>query len=300
MGISAFVFDKFGKLTYVQVQRAGFSEKVSNMAEERLKNEIGPEPPSAKRAYERSTIEFPYNDLDDAIDVVRAIHTNAGSGCTLDQLAAYLKQSMTSGAFRGRVSNAGTFRLTDNASGEVRLSELGRQSVDPGQEAAARADAFLSVPLYQAVYEKYKGYTLPPASALEREMMALGVAQKQTDKARQAFMRSARQAGFFQHGEDRLVRPAVGSGPGTKPIEHNKAQQQPNQNQIRTGGGSGGDVTLDPLLVALLKKIPPVEEGWPAAKRVRWFRTFAMNVSQIYDLEDDPIELSIELGEHTN
>ncbi|MGH6890257.1 MAG: hypothetical protein ACREHF_13860 [Rhizomicrobium sp.] len=62
------------------------------------------------------------------------------------------------------------------------------------------------------------------------------------------------------------------------------------------GNGDGTGLNLDPLLIALLKKIPPTEEGWPGPKRVRWFKTFAMNVSQIYDAnEDDPVEISIKL-----
>ena len=61
--------------------------------------------------------------------------------------------------------------------------------------------------------------------------------------------------------------------------------------------GGGGDETLglDPLLVALLKKVPPADKGWPGPSRVRWFRTFAMNVSQIYDGDGDPVEMKIEL-----
>jgi hypothetical protein len=37
---------------------------------------------------------------------------------------------------------------------------------------------------------------------------------------------------------------------------------------------------------------------WPepaAPSRVRWFRTFAMNVSQIYDGDGEPVEMKIEL-----
>jgi hypothetical protein len=41
-------------------------------------------------------------------------------------------------------------------------------------------------------------------------------------------------------------------------------------------------------------------KGWPAAHRVRWFRTFAMNVSQIYDNEGEPVEMKIELKEAAN
>ena len=55
---------------------------------------------------------------------------------------------------------------------------------------------------------------------------------------------------------------------------------------------------LDPLLIALLKKIPPPDKGWPGPSRLRWFRTFAINVSQIYDREDvvEPVELEIDLA----
>lgn len=255
----------------------------------------------ATRAYERSTIEFPYNDLDDAVSIAKAIHMNAGMSCTLDQLAAYLGQSMTSGAFRGRVSNAGTFRLTENERGGVRLSDLGLRAVDENKEPEARADAFLSVPLYLEIYEKYRGYTLPPAAALEREMLALGVSSKQTNKARQAFMRSAKQAGFFTHGEDRLVKPAFGATPTTKPIKSASGEEKPKgKGEGGSGGGDNVGLNLDPLIIELLRKIPPADKGWPVAKRLRWMRTFAMNVSQIYDDEDQPVEFKIEIENSTS
>jgi hypothetical protein len=37
------------------------------------------------------------------------------------------------------------------------------------------------------------------------------------------------------------------------------------------------------------------EKGWPGPQRVRWFRTFAMNVSQIYDGDGEPVEMKIDL-----
>ena len=247
---------------------------------------------------ERSTIQFPYNDLDDAVTIAKAVHENAGISCTIDQLAAYVKNSLTSGAFRLRVSNAATFGLTDNERGEVRLTELGRRIADPSQEIAARVEAFLTVPLYSTIYDNYKGFTLPGAAALEKFMREVGVSSKQTGKARQAFMRSARQAGFFAHGEDRLVRPA---GPGTKPIEGSKGAPEEHDPKRKKNGGGGDDgdagLNLDPLLIELLKKIPPADAGWPEAQRVRWFRTFAMNVSQIYDTDDKPVELEIKAQE---
>jgi hypothetical protein len=89
-------------------------------------------------------------------------------------------------------------------------------------------------------------------------MEQLGVSPKQKERARQTFMKSAQYAGFIDSD-------------GTDGLE------------------------LDPLLIALLKKVPSPEKGWPGPARVRWFRTFAMNMSQIYDGEGQPVEMKIEI-----
>ncbi|RJG03581.1 hypothetical protein [Noviherbaspirillum sedimenti] len=65
-------------------------------------------------------------------------------------------------------------------------------------------------------------------------------------------------------------------------------------------GGNGNEVgnvglDLDPLLLALLQKIPVRGEKWPAEKRLRWLRTFAMNVSQVYDEDNEPVEFTVEI-----
>ncbi len=130
---------------------------------------------------------------------------------------------------------------------------------------------------------------IPPTAALERDIQSLGVAEKMKDRARRVLERAAEQAGFFEHGRNRLVMPGIAvrdTPPADPTVDKN-------------GGGGGGDdglgeLGLDPLLIALLKKIPTSGE-WPAAQRVRWFRTFAMNVSQIYDGDSEPVEMKIEL-----
>jgi hypothetical protein len=49
------------------------------------------------------------------------------------------------------------------------------------------------------VFEKYQGGVLPPAAALERDFVALGVMEKQKERARQILERSAgRPEGRFQ------------------------------------------------------------------------------------------------------
>jgi hypothetical protein len=139
------------------------------------------------------------------------------------------------------------------------------------------------------MYDQYQGYALPPASAIERQMEQLGVPPKQKERARQTFTKSAQYAAYIDQQTGRFIRPATAAPPPP-------ATDQPPQNR-RNGsdGGDGSGLNLDQLLLALLRMIPPTEAGWPKEQRVRWFRTFAMNVSQVYDKPEEAVDLKIEL-----
>lgn len=160
--------------------------------------------------YLRSTIAFPYTGLKDAEQIARALHDSWGGSASPDQLAASptLDASPRSGAFRTKIATARTFRVITISRGSIALTDLGRQLVDPQTRAAARVEAFLTVPMFAALVNAYRGTTLPPDQGLERKIRELGVSAKQTAKARQAFQRSAELAGFFKMGKDRLVQPA--------------------------------------------------------------------------------------------
>lgn len=248
-----------------------------------------------KQGRERSSIEFPYGDLDDAVDVAKNIYNNAGMSCTYDQLAAYMKQAI-SGAFRLKISTARIFGLTENerGSGELNLTDLGRNIVNAEKEKTARAEAFLRVPLYKAIYEKYKGHMLPPRVALEREMLNLGVSSKQTDKARQAFERSAEQAGFFAHGSDRLVIPAVNKlGPETRKTESPAPKQEEHKRVDSIGNGHGGG-GHHPFIQGLLATLPENGKDWCIAEQVKWLQTAASIFGLIYHADDGRIKIEID------
>lgn len=255
---------------------------------------------------QRSSIAFTYDDFDAAAAVAHAIHSNAGHGtCSLAQLAPWMKQSVKSSGFRVQLAAARLFGLIDSDNTEsYRLTPLGIRAVDPAQARAAKAEAFLTVPLFKALFEKYKGTVTPPGAALEREIVALGVSEKQKARARQIFESSAKQTGFREHGPAQLVMPAVVVPPPGAQSPPPGGSGSGGSGGVGGGGGNGGsggggggglDLDLDPLLIALLQKIPNQGEPWPKEKRMRWFKTFAMNVSQVYDDEDEPIELTVSL-----
>jgi len=230
------------------------------------------EQPDNKR--ERSTIEFPYLDLDDALEIVKAVHTVSGNVCQKDQLAAQLNQSATSGAFNLRLTTAKMFGLLSYERGTITLTNLGKQAADTRNEKAARVNAFLNIPLYKAVYDEYKGRTLPPVTALETEMVRLGVAPKQKDRARQVFQRSAKQAGFFAFQPDRLVEPPTSGKLETLKEEGARGNAKP-EFQAR-------NEVLHPAIEGLLKTLPAAQTQWPAESRKKWLQAAENILDLIY------------------
>lgn len=238
------------------------------------------------RKHERSTIAFPYSDLDTAVEVAMALYNRSGhGGCGLDELAAELNQTL-SGAFRVKIGTAKTFGLIEkDGRSTFRLTELGRKLTTPTGERAARVEAFLAVPLYDAIYQKYRGHFLPPRRALEREMEALGVSGKQTDKARHAFERSARQAGFFESGDDRLVKPRVESGSESPSEVGHTPPEEPARDEtsdLPTRHVSGGADNLHPFIEGLLQSLPEPGSQWSAEDRASWLQAAAYIFKLIY------------------
>lgn len=107
---------------------------------------------TAPRARDQSTIQFPYMDLDTAIDVARIMRDRGGnSPFTKDQLAAAMGHSATSGALAAKIHAARMFGVMDNPTpGRFRVSQLGFDVIDPdpGRVHLAKMEAFLRIPLY--------------------------------------------------------------------------------------------------------------------------------------------------------
>jgi len=253
---------------------------------------------------EKSTIAFPYLDLDAAIEVARAVYARSGYGsCDLDELAAEMNQ-VISGAFRLKTGTAKIFDVIDkDGRSSVKLTDLGKQIIADETLRAAKVEAFMRVPLYLAVYEQYKGQKLPPMKALEREMAKLGVAVKQADKARQAFERSARQAGFFEAGDDRLVRPKIevlakhdDNDTSDRDAEQRERENERDRGRERQDHG-GGDGPQDPLIVGLVKRLPEAGASWNADARAIWLRLATSIFDMVYDGGDG--DITIEVKSHS-
>ena len=238
----------------------------------------------ATRARELSTIAFPYVDLETATAVAAAILAGGGVALSRDQMAAQMGTTSSSGTFLMKLSAARMFGLVQSApQSKFELTDLGfaiLDEKDPARQKAAKAEAFLQVPLYAKTFEEFKSRQLPPRpEGLETTLVRFGVAPKQKANARLAFDRSAGQAGFFPSGPDRLIEPIIGATVSkSKPDQYVKdAQPATARAPVPEAMGPGAS---DPLIQGLLKRLPEPGKPWPEAGRVKWLQAAA----HIFDL----------------
>lgn len=273
--------------------------------------ELGPQPqPDEPKRRATKKIKFPHYDLDEAADLAATVYNLVGPGdCELEDLAPRLGSTVNSSAFRMKVSAAKMYSVIENQRGPARLSPIGRAIVDENTSASARVDAFLAVPLFQKLYDQFKGgVQLPADEGLESAIQELGVSKKNAQRARQVFRRSAQQAGFFAQGANRLVRPAgtrrddVTHAPSvdTTAERSNNGDAEPSLNGWKPEGTPG--MQADPVLAGLFEKLPAAGKGnFPRPERESFTNALAALLDLVYGPADSAVthEQALEHGGHS-
>lgn len=248
-----------------------------------------------KATRDQSTIQFPYMDLETAVEMAKVMRDRGGNTLfSKDQLAAAMGHAVTSGAFAAKIHAGRMFGLIDNPTpGRFRVTQLGFGAVDPDvtRAKAAKAEAFLKVPLYRKTYEEYRGKTLPSRPhGLERVFIEFGV--------RRAQARHKRAIGFRAVGEIcRILRsrrrlpcctdnhetaapfgidmPSPVSAPEReapiRPMPAREVEHQPARHLLIEG---------------LLQELPEPHTNWSVADRARWLRAAATAFDVLYIAEN--------------
>lgn len=251
-----------------------------------------------RRTRQTAKIAFPYQPLNEAIGVVQAIRENDGQRSSVDQLSSYLKYPYAQHTtFRQRRYATREFKIAELRDDMTIITPLGEDILNPAMERQARVRAFLNVALYKQAYETYRGKILPPPNALKRVMIGWGVPEKQIEQVYKAFHASAEQAGFFEHGLDKLVMPSgvsvAASGPSEKSDEPPATRQQEHESTTNPAverserknheeSASGADAAV----MALVRKMPSGSR-WTRARKEKWLAAMKTLIDVIYDDEED-------------
>ena len=191
---------------------------------------------AAKAGRIQSEIEFPYSDLETAVDLARALHTNAGSSCEDAELAAWLDQSVNGGTYRARRSGARMFGLIEIAQGRLSLTPLGHRVVELTEGRAARADAFL---LSRALWAY--------VSAIWRAGVAPRRQRSSATSNSSASHLSRKVARGRSFRNQRNMLATLIPAAGASSTEMNKSQERERRSS-GGGGDGGGQADIDPTL----------------------------------------------------
>ena len=240
---------------------------------------------------ERSTIQFPYMNLETVLPLPKAIHAIGGHDCERGQLAAQMGLTVNGGQFRTKLQNARNFGLLKYSGESVELTDIGIALCDPDTEKEALVQAFLSVSLFSQLYETFRDHKLPPDAAIQRRMIEEGVAYKQAQRARQVFKSSAATAGFFAIARDKLVRPHTSSSSG----RFSKEASPPQEGNHSGGGDEPPGGSRHPLMQALLAEMPESGTRWERDHCVMWLNMMLLSFGMMYENRDElrPIEIKV-------
>jgi hypothetical protein len=242
--------------------------------------------PKPKRVIVQSTIGFPYRDLENGVSVAQAIHNAGAVALSTDQLAGVMGLQAGSGNFVLKVGAARSFGLVSYSASKYELTDLGFEITekDEKRQKAAKAKAFLTVPLYRRTYDDFRGRQLPPRLGLEQAFVRYGVSPKQKEAARQAFEKSASQAGFFTAGSDRLVEPIIAGIPSSERsrvvVDEIDLTDENNPPASAPAAKSKPNDGLHPFIQGLLGSLPEPNTNWTVEGRATWLQA----ASKIFDL----------------
>ncbi len=243
---------------------------------------------------------FPYYHLDGCAEIVANVHALGGGSCGWDQLAAWMGRSSTSGNFRQNMNATRMFGLLDYKNKRIQLTQQGNQLLIPELVRQTKVEAFLEVSVFRQAYERLKGTILPTGPAIENALTEIGVTASQAPRARQVFLRSARDAGFFEINPDRLVKPVISESSTDEPSAPADEEVQLSRELTPQRDPSQG-IRVHSLIRALLEQLPEEGSEWEPMRCVMWLQGLLISLGMIYSNFDDlrRIEVTFHPGERT-
>ena len=151
---------------------------------------------SSRKVRQRSAFLFPSYGFSTALDIARQVEESGGGSLTEETLAVSLGLSKGSSGFRLKSLAARHFNLLSKQGSTVTTTPIAKAILKPtSNEDSLRGyrQSFLSIPLFQAVAERYKGQRLPDSqtlrNVLEREFL---VEHNRVQQAERLLLDSAR------------------------------------------------------------------------------------------------------------
>ena len=174
--------------------------------------------PAARKQRQRSAYLFPAYGFTTALDIARRVEESGGGALSEETLAISLGLSSKSSGFRLKSLAARQFQLINKQGDTLTTTSVAKAIFKPtSNEDAVRGyrESFLSIPLFKAVAERYRGQRLPDSqtlrNVLEREFQ---VETSRVQQAERMLLDSARDTHLLKHRGDGTYLAVSDSTPG--------------------------------------------------------------------------------------
>ena len=181
-----------------------------------MEQEGEPRTATARKQRQRSAYLFPAYGFTTALDIARRVEESGGGVLSEETLAINLGLSSKSSGFRLKSLAARQFQLINKQGNTLTTTPVAKAIFKPtSNEDAMRGyrESFLSIPLFKAVAERYRGQRLPDSqtlrNVLEREFQ---VEPPRVQQAERTLLDSARDTHLLKHRGDGTYL-AVSDGP---------------------------------------------------------------------------------------
>ncbi|TMA04983.1 MAG: hypothetical protein E6J89_19560 [Deltaproteobacteria bacterium] len=203
----------------------------------------------------------PYINLKESIDLTKAIYERGGGSMTPDDVAALMKSTVKSSAFRLKIAAMRGFGLIQTDGQSLRITQTGKAIVaptSPDEYQTAILEAFNSVSIYESLHQKYQGGFLPEDTFLANTVVKeFSSPSEHKEKWLKSFKESGRAAGLLREegSKTRVLRTPSLTGGYMPEQRHDEGQQERREEQesrkqdrdYRTASASTGSfpVVLD-------------------------------------------------------
>ncbi|WP_373388901.1 hypothetical protein [Pseudomonas alcaligenes] len=143
-------------------------------------------------------IDYPRSSLQTCIQLAKAVDSFGGK-CS-PELAADKLGMKVSGNFNAIIASAAKFGLIDNKKGQLEVTGLYRQhklAYSHEEANAALTQAFLSPPLFQKLYDRFKGLELPLGHFEKVLIREFSVPEPLGSRTVKYFLEGAKQCGIL-------------------------------------------------------------------------------------------------------
>jgi len=175
------------------------------------------------------------------LDIARRVEESGGGTLTEETLAMNLGLSAKSSGFRLKSLTARQFQLIDKQGETLSTTPIAKAIFKPTSNGDAQRgyqEAFLSIPLFKAVSERYRGQRLPDSQTLrnilEREFF---VEHSRVQQAERLLLDSARDAHLLRHTGDgaylTISEPGKGAFDDIAGYEAGMFDQAPSRSDVR-------------------------------------------------------------------